>query len=1085
MGDQLMITAWLNGQQEVPAVTTNAEGVAAFTLNSSWDTLFYNIATKGMSGPITGIHVHTGKMGVNGSVLHNLSDNIHGNVVRGFITGSALTPSVLNSYMMGDLYVNAHTTANPNGEIRGQIMLETDWGFRASLDTMQEIMPVTKNAWGLGNFNISHDGKTLEVRVICDQLSGSITGAHLHWGKMGKDGGVAVNLSSMISGSAIIGSVDISGVTGLIDSLLAGSIYVNVHTTANAAGEIRGQLWLDKRLAFDSWLNTDQETTNPTGGGWGAAWISLNPSLDTLWYDVQATGMTGAITGAHIHDGAEGTDGNVLVSLTENINGNRISGMVTGSVITSTLVQKLLMGETYINLHTSANAGGEIRGQVYRLAREGYNFNLDSRQEVPVDFSLAMGSGMVSIDRDMTNAHFMMVVDGLSGSATAAHFHKASPGSNGGVVFNLSSFFSLSAKGDAAHGYWKSTDATPFTEANAMQFWMDSIYVNIHTLIKPTGEVRGNVMRGVHMADMVMENGMRPADPMFKGKIIFTAKLSGKEEVPEVSTTANGVAGLALNETMDTIWVVATVNGLSGPVTGVHIHEGKPGENGSVVHDLVPMLMGNQVKGYVTDFNLHKFITGQYYINVHTSANAGGEIRGQIWMDGYRSFMCDLKGSNEVPSVTTGAMGFGVVNLSPNNKKLEIQLVTNGLSGKITGAHIHKAASGMNGNVVENLTPYIMGNSIVADVDPTAYLDDLMNGMLYINVHTELNAGGEIRGQLNMVNGFVLDAWMNGAQEEPAVMAPGKGVAALWFNPTWDTLMYMVQVDEISGPLTGAHIHNGMIGENGGVDISLTDNIMGNRIWGMATGSTLTNDVIWRLLNGMSYINVHTTAFAGGEIRGQVFRTASDGYVFDMCGMQENPQVSGMRYGSGIVSVDRWNQWAHVMFSSTNLTGTVSAAHIHEGMRGANGNVLVDLSSGLSNNGSFLYATIDANTAMKIKEGKTYINAHTAMNAGGEVRGQIDYMWGCPEVSVSVPSIDGEMEMKIYPNPAGEFLVVEGSALNPESQIVLTDLVGNQLTSAMPVGDQAQLNLSGLPAGVYLLSVTTENGIYTRKIVKN
>lgn len=490
--DHLLLAAKLEGMQEVPAVTTNAVGVASFSLNSTRDTMCVNVTVNGLSGAINGAHVHEGAEGVSGGVITDLTMFVSGNHISGMLTGTNLTNAMVAKYLSGAYYINVHTAANPNGEIRGQIWLETDYAYTAKLDGPQEVPTVITTADGLGIFNLSHDKSKLNFYIVTQGLSGPITAAHFHTGAMGVAGPVIIDLTAMINGNIISGELDPATI---LTDLKAGNIYINVHTTANSSGEIRGQLMIDTKLAFDAIMNGMQEVPAITTNAVAVSSIKLNTTFDTLWYDVLADGLSGPIINSHFHTGALGVSGGAIIDLTDSIMGNRIMGTVTGTDLTSGIISNLLKGELYLNIHTTANAAGEIRGQVYRLAREGFTITLNGEQEVPAVTTAAMGTGIVSIDRDQTNVHFMAAANGLSGTINGVHFHSGAAGVSGGVINDLASAFTSSGATSSGFGYWKSTDATPFTSAISTQFQDELVYLNMHTAANSNGEIRGQVIR--------------------------------------------------------------------------------------------------------------------------------------------------------------------------------------------------------------------------------------------------------------------------------------------------------------------------------------------------------------------------------------------------------------------------------------------------------------------------------------------------------------------------------------------------------------------------------------------------------------
>lgn len=492
----MLFTARFSGAQENPAVVTDATGVGSFFLNASMDTLCITITVNGLSGAITGAHIHEGMAGMNGGVLVGLTESVDGNSIKATLSGNDITPELLQAMFNEGLYFNIHTEENPSGEIRGQILLERDKAYAGQLDASQEVPAGTSTGTGLATFNLSKNGAEVNYFVVVDGLTGAIDAAHLHNAPAGENGGVVVNLADGIDGNVISGSFDPSEVEGLLEAMNAGEIYINVHTAANPSGEIRGQLMLQKRLSHDAYMNVAQEIPAPVGASAnGLAVVGLNYTLDTLFYEVQLEGLTGPLTGAHFHDGALGNTGGVLIGITDNIDGNRIEGFAIGAALTNENIVKFLSGEVYLNVHTEANPAGEIRGQVYKLLREGYTYELSGDQEVPSVMTDASGSGIVSIDRDQTNVHFMMAYNDLTGPQTMAHFHNAPEGANGGVLFALGAFFDQSETFDAAFGYWTDMDETPFDATAAEAFREGEVYVNIHTATNAGGELRGQVNR--------------------------------------------------------------------------------------------------------------------------------------------------------------------------------------------------------------------------------------------------------------------------------------------------------------------------------------------------------------------------------------------------------------------------------------------------------------------------------------------------------------------------------------------------------------------------------------------------------------
>jgi len=112
--------------------------------------------------------------------------------------------------------------------------------------------------------------------------------------------------------------------------------------------------------------------------------------------------------------------------------------------------------------------------------------------------------------------------------------------------------------------------------------------------------------------------------------------LGGAQEVPPVETPATGTADIAYDPATRVVTWVISYSGLSGPATMAHFHNGPPSQGGKTPVMVWLAKQGspveNPIKGEatLTPEQAQQFAAGDWYINVHTQANPGGEIRGQV-----------------------------------------------------------------------------------------------------------------------------------------------------------------------------------------------------------------------------------------------------------------------------------------------------------------------------------------------------------------------------------------------------------------------------------------------------------------------
>jgi hypothetical protein len=274
-----VINVTLSGGQEVPSVTSTVTGTATIELLSD-GTIAYSVSLLNPSGVallgMAGAHLHCAASGADGPLVAFLAQPVTGGVLTTPVdfsgslnatdivdpTCGATIELLYGSIRAGRVYINVHSTQNPDGEVRGQIPKVTavDDAIEVSLSGKNEVPPITSSVTGMATIQLFSDG-SLEFSANLANPDGiellGMAGAHLHCGPINGDGPVVAFLAQPVTGGRTEAQVGFSGfidVTGIVDTscgatidllyetIVAGGIYVNVHSTENVDGEVRGQI---------------------------------------------------------------------------------------------------------------------------------------------------------------------------------------------------------------------------------------------------------------------------------------------------------------------------------------------------------------------------------------------------------------------------------------------------------------------------------------------------------------------------------------------------------------------------------------------------------------------------------------------------------------------------------------------------------------------------------------------------------------------------------------------------------------------------------------------------------------------------
>lgn len=463
----------------------------------------------------------------------------------------------------------------------------------------------------------------------------------------------------------------------LLDDLRNDRVWFNVHTSTNTAGEVRGQVVptsltanklfpavMPDEQVFVSFASPSQEVSfDPVVNGRTPRCTAtfVHDGADALNYSIHCMDILD-VTMAHIHNGNAQQEGSVDAVLFRNMDGVSVAdGLLTEGILTrnddrlnidfDTLLERMQQDGAYVNVHTAANTAGEVRGQVVPSQPVGniaeqFAAAASPSQEVGfdpvIDGPMPPACGVLYRYNGFDHIDHQIVCNRISG-VTMAHIHRGSAKESGGVDATL--FSDMDGvdveQGQLTAGRVSRADLGSDTfDAMLARMRSDAAYFNAHTQTNSSGEVRGQIAP-VFMPIIAFLGNVD------SGQDAFLAVATPSQEVsfePNVGLPKPACVADMRFDGADVLHFAIDCSNIVN-VTQAHIHAGSAKEEGGVLALLfqddngVDIRNGRLADGTVNRADLDVGVFDQIieaaktdgaYINVHTSTNPRGEVRGQV-----------------------------------------------------------------------------------------------------------------------------------------------------------------------------------------------------------------------------------------------------------------------------------------------------------------------------------------------------------------------------------------------------------------------------------------------------------------------
>jgi hypothetical protein len=539
-------------------------------------------------------------------------------------------------------------------------------------------------------FNSLQDVLDAEVDPRSDSFTGSIVLDD-----------TATECTGLSSGTQEMAAAD------TLPCLLEGLAYVNVHTMVFPVGEIRGNVVLQPDVivwAFDHGEEQVRNGTEPDGStnspGSGRGSFRYELVSGTLRYTITWADLEGDLTKLHVHGPAGPNEGNpnhlfeIFNSVQDVVDAGADprNGSFTGRIALDPAATEcteeagtalvaapgtlscLLEDRAYVNVHTQVDPMGEIRGNVQtQPVLLAWSFSISEDQvrngtepDGSTD-SVGTGEGVLRYDVESGLLHYRIGWKDLEGDLTKLHIHGPAGREESNPNHLIEIFNSvqdvIDAGVDPRSDFVEGQIVLGVRETECGQeaalpnvaapgtlpcFLEDRAYVNVHTMVDPTGEIRGNLQLVPHPYTWVF--------PISEDQV-----KNGNEADGSTNSPAAGEGVLRYDAGTQELAYEISWQGLEGGLTKLHVHGPAEAETSNANHLFEIFNTVQEIQDAGVDrfadtvfgsIQLERstaactdepgtatvsapgafpcFLEERAYVNVHTEVDPTGEIRGNL-----------------------------------------------------------------------------------------------------------------------------------------------------------------------------------------------------------------------------------------------------------------------------------------------------------------------------------------------------------------------------------------------------------------------------------------------------------------------